>query len=212
MLPVLLLSNDANKITKWLDETIKKRSIKDVFYYGEHETISIDTIREINKEALQPAFRNRMFVLYNFDKIKNEGQNAFLKTLEERNEENHFIIIAEREHQIVPTIVSRTHVIRTEDEQQEDFSLLQKLTGQDSILSHTLQKDEYAEMIRQLRGYLYDQVHKNNHSIKEKAQYYRVLERIIEVEYQLKNNIYPEFTLDYILLLLSQHRLLPLHV
>ncbi len=218
MLPTLLVSSNNDDAKEYIDNIAKTHEIKDIYYFGEKETISIDEIREINKEIIQPAFRMRMYVLFDFDKVKKESQNAFLKTLEERNEHNAFFLVASDEYKILSTILSRCKVVRLSDDTESDTSLLNEMGLFDKgasladflAASSGLSKGFHGEAIHQLRAFFYDLAHGATLTNAQRSNIITALEKIIEVEYQLNNNIYPEFTLDYLIIFLSKEKLLPL--
>ncbi len=217
MLPVLLIGDNTDRINSHIATLLEKEQILDVFYYGEKDSIVIDTIRDINRSTQQPAFRKRAFILFDFHNVKKEAQNALLKTLEERNEENLFIIIAHDEYKILSTILSRCRIDRLIENKDENYALLESLSLFDDISSHKvlqttqmLGKGDHAEVIHQLRTYFYTCVHNVTIDARKRVEMYALLELIYEVEHQLKNNIYPEFSLDYLLLRIKQSNILPL--
>jgi len=218
MLPVLLVSNNTTAVREYVDGIALSHKIKDIYFFGEKETISIEEIRDINKEIIQPAFRMRMYVLFDFDKVKKESQNAFLKTLEERNEHNAFILVMSDEYKILSTIQSRCKVVRQTEVLQSETSILDEMHFFDVgasladflSASSTLSKGSHAAAIHQMREYFYALAREKSLSDAERRNVFVALEKVIEVEYQLSNNIYPEFTLDYLVIFLCKEKLLPL--
>ncbi|KXK10942.1 MAG: DNA polymerase III subunit delta' [Microgenomates bacterium OLB23] len=211
MLPILLIAQQKRAYTKYITQVLKERALHDVHYFGEDEPLNIETIREINVQALQPSFVKRAFVLIGFDLLKNEGQNAFLKTAEEHRDDIQFILVARDEYRVLPTIISRCVVKRLPEALDNDWALLQTLglfnthatLAEVLCATQGLKKEHCIKAIAQLRNYLYSKSHMQ-------PALYPLLEPVIEVEYQLKNNIYPEFALDYILLVLTKTIHLPL--
>jgi len=217
MLPVLLISTSHDDSQAYIDTHLASLKIVDIAVYGEESILSIDEIREVNTQALESAFRPRAFILYNFDKIKKEAQNAFLKTLEERNDENIFILVARDEYKVLPTISSRCHVYKIASIEESSTSLLSLLglfdanTTKAAVLSAsaTIGRESYPEAIKEMREYLHSYALSLMEKPKEQRKVYKALEKVIEIEYQLKNNIYPEFTLDYLILHLFAEHLVP---
>lgn len=217
MLPVLLIADNLDQIQSHIDSLLKKEYVIDIFYYGDKEAISIDTVREINRITQQPAFRKRAFILFDFHLLKKEAQNALLKTLEERNEENIFIMVSSDEYKVLPTILSRCRIEHLSENIENDFSLLESMSlftqasSQNILLAtQSLSKGDHTDAIRQLRDYLHVIARSSRGDEEKRASMYRALGLVSEVENQLKNNIYPEFTLDYLLLCLKQSKLIPL--
>lgn len=77
-------------------------------------TISIQVIRWIKQEmAYKPIVgKYRVIIIINADRMTNEAANAFLKTLEEPQQQTLFILTTERLPYIIPTIRSRCQIIR----------------------------------------------------------------------------------------------------
>lgn len=78
---------------------------------GAH-TIKIDQIRDLKKKiALSSAQKGKSFVIiFNAEEMTRESANAFLKTLEEPNENTHIILITSQKDSILDTILSRTQL------------------------------------------------------------------------------------------------------
>lgn len=78
---------------------------------GAH-TIKIDQIREIKKKiALTSARKGKSFIIIlNAEEMTRESANAFLKTLEEPNENTHIILVTSQKDTLLDTILSRTQL------------------------------------------------------------------------------------------------------
>lgn len=78
---------------------------------GAH-TIKIDQIREIKKKiALTSARKGKSFIIiFNAEEMTRESANAFLKTLEEPNDNTHIILITSQKDSLLDTILSRTQL------------------------------------------------------------------------------------------------------
>ncbi len=218
MLPVILITSDRKYIDAFVTDQAKEHKLAQVMSFGDEEGLSIEIIREIAIESTKPSLSTKIFVLHNFDSLKQEGQNAFLKTLEEQSENSVFILTSKDEFAVLPTIASRCKIIRVASKQSDDDSLIVALDlfNQHPLahylgLSQTLSKEKQIKAITQIRTYVYLISHSALHQDNaQKYSAYSVLEKIMEIEHQLKNNIYPEFALDYILIALHKASLLPL--
>lgn len=80
----------------------------------ERKNIKINEIRELaQKLVLKPLKSSRRVCLINdFDQATHEAQNAFLKTLEDRNKNIAIILIVENLSTILPTIISRSQLVK----------------------------------------------------------------------------------------------------
>ena len=118
MIPLIIVSKDLEKQEKFLLDFIKENKINQYHVYKISPLkteITIDQIREIKKQIITHSTYMRVFVCYSFDTANIEAQNAFLKTLEEKNEQNQFILFSKNIERLLPTIRSRstTHFLDT---------------------------------------------------------------------------------------------------
>lgn len=74
----------------------------------------IDAVREmIRKLTMSPfASKYKLAIIDDADGLSDEAQNALLKTLEEPRQDSIIILIVPNEETLLPTIVSRTQVVR----------------------------------------------------------------------------------------------------
>lgn len=73
--------------------------------------LTIDQVRAVRKEISRFSSETRLYILYSFDMASLEAQNSLLKTLEERNISNQFILGAKNAERILPTIKSRASIV-----------------------------------------------------------------------------------------------------
>jgi len=74
----------------------------------EKKNLSIDEVREVECEAvIKPYFGGRKVFLFEFDSMRQEPSNAFLKLLEEPPDYAVLIFLATSVHGFIPTIISR---------------------------------------------------------------------------------------------------------
>lgn len=89
----------------------------DVFFVepkGPSLSISIDQIRTVKNFANFKPYqaRKKVFIINDAHSMKAEASNAFLKTLEEPPKDTIFILIARSKDLLLPTIVSRSLIIK----------------------------------------------------------------------------------------------------
>jgi DNA polymerase-3 subunit delta' len=77
-------------------------------------TISIDSVREVQARLAMKPFegRGRAEILVGADRMRQEGANALLKTLEEPPDGTLLILTAVRGTAVLPTVRSRTQIVR----------------------------------------------------------------------------------------------------
>ena len=81
---------------------------------GNHQgLISIMDIESVRKKISLKAFKGgaRVCILWGAEKMSNQASNAFLKILEEPPQNSYFLLIAENQEEILPTIVSRCQIV-----------------------------------------------------------------------------------------------------
>ncbi len=92
--------------------------------------IKIDQIREIKEfVSLKPTGRHKVVIFTDFEKANVHAQNAFLKILEEPPSGVVFLLLAENERGILPTIVSRCQVLHRPPLGEEELQELLKRAG-----------------------------------------------------------------------------------
>lgn len=77
----------------------------------ETKEFSIKLVRELIKSTIYSHSEPRLFVLYDFDSASIEAQNALLKTLEEHQAKDLFVMHVSQPYRLLPTIVSRSKLI-----------------------------------------------------------------------------------------------------
>ncbi len=115
MTPLLLVTNDKKSITKYINE-IKTNDKKYVIELQPEKTeYTIAQIRELAHDSRFSHPEMRIYLLIDFHKSSIPAQNAFLKLLEEPPENTLFILTVRSEYSLLPTIVSRTNIVRLID-------------------------------------------------------------------------------------------------
>lgn len=76
------------------------------------QSIKIKQIRQIISDTAKKPFESgyKMIIIENAEKMTNDAQDAFLKTLEEPPANTIFLLLAENHNLLLPTIVSRCQV------------------------------------------------------------------------------------------------------
>ncbi len=124
----------------WLEEYIEERG---KYMFGNISpdpnpswVISIDRLRELRKEMSYPprVLARRVVLGFDFDRIREEGANAFLKTLEEPQVQSIIILTTSRPFSLPATIRSRSKMIR--------FNALDDGVIGSELLEHGYDKDD----------------------------------------------------------------------
>ena len=94
----------------FLKEILKDKK-ETIFINSEEKILKIDTARMITSLGLQKSTK-RIVVINDAHKFQNQSQNTLLKTLEEPFSKTIFVLITHRFYKILPTIRSRSILIR----------------------------------------------------------------------------------------------------
>ena len=93
---------------------ISKSLHPDLFFISPAgKTIKVDTLRDLKQKVyLHPLeTTTRIILIEEAEKMTEAGANALLKILEEPPANNIFILITDRPNQLLPTILSRCHLL-----------------------------------------------------------------------------------------------------
>ncbi len=114
MLPKLIYSQSDSSLQQYIESFIEKHSINNNYIYhirAEKTELGIEQIREMKKETITSSGSMKLFILYGFETASAEAQNALLKTLEEMQEKNIFMMLTHNKERVLPTIHSRVELI-----------------------------------------------------------------------------------------------------
>ncbi|NPA80098.1 MAG: hypothetical protein GXO29_03495 [Thermotogae bacterium] len=93
-------------------------------FYGSTATIGISAIRRIKAEVVKPpiVLPYKLVIVMNVENSTTEAQNSMLKLLEEGWRRTLFILISSNPHRVLPTIRSRSLIIRFSPLTREEFA------------------------------------------------------------------------------------------
>ena len=114
--------------------------------------------KELIKETNVVAQKNTVYVLSEFDKASPEAQNAFLKRLEEPQENITFVLSAANEDLVLPTIISRCEVVRVASKKVISNQGLEEagkfaesdVSGRFSVVSKINKQEDAVEFLEKL--------------------------------------------------------------
>jgi len=110
MISLLLISNDSKETKKYLKKIIDEKNIF-IEIIPEKKEYSLSEIKNLRRETSIYNRLIRIYLLQNFHLSSLEAQNSFLKLLEEPPKNVLFILTADNEEKLIPTIRSRTKII-----------------------------------------------------------------------------------------------------
>jgi len=106
----LLVGEDHNKLFTYAESLSKKQKSK----LFEYPVKTIKEVRELEKFTKLKLTQPTTIYIEGIDKASLPTLNAFLKTLEEPQEGLYFVLTTSRLKDVIPTIISRSHVIKIE--------------------------------------------------------------------------------------------------
>ncbi len=205
MLPIIVESTDQERIQNYLLDYTREKHIPayNVFEYSpELKEFSIREIREIILETHHHTTEPRLFHLKNFDTASLEAQNAFLKTLEEHQEQISFVLSVEHATRLLPTIRSRSKIITLKNArgEHEDGKIDLLLKHESSPIrffaksSNTIAKSDIPKKLQSLITHYRSRLHidQSAPSILKKIMYQQNLMRY--------NNLDPQTAIDSVIL------------
>ena len=88
---------------------------------GKARIITVEKTRELLVDLYRSGHQGskKVAIIYEADRMRKEAANAFLKTLEEPPPGTYLLLLTTRAYSILPTIRSRTLLVRLEEESQD---------------------------------------------------------------------------------------------
>ncbi|MCJ7805862.1 hypothetical protein MUP46_04455 [Patescibacteria group bacterium] len=105
----LIIGNSAEYIENSIEALAKKLKVKTLNF----PLAKIDDVRALNSFVSLTISEPTAIVVRRIDNATTEGLNAFLKNLEEPQENLYFILTAASVRGVLPTILSRCQIIKT---------------------------------------------------------------------------------------------------
>ncbi|WP_139249880.1 DNA polymerase III subunit [Lutispora thermophila] len=104
-------------------KTIAKVNPDIIYIRPTGSSIKIEQIRKLISDISVKSYENiyRVIIVENADSLTSESQDAFLKTLEEPEGNNIFILLTENYNTLLPTIISRCQVYNFNRLNKEDM-------------------------------------------------------------------------------------------
>ncbi len=141
----LLIGNSAEYIDSGIEALAKKLKIKTL----EFSLAKIEDVRALNSFISLTIAEPTAIVLKKVDGATTEALNAFLKNLEEPQENLYFILTASLSQNVLPTILSRCQIIkigyREESTKNSDADTFMKMdVGERLAFTETVRKRDEA--------------------------------------------------------------------
>lgn len=143
----LISGNSKSKVDKIVDLLVKEHGKMKL----EYNISKINDVRELNSFTKHKITKPISIIIYDFDKTTLEAQNAFLKNLEEPQENLTYILTCSTLLTLLPTIVSRCQIIIAQNKlgaskKQNDLtrSFINKSESQKLLYINSIRKKDQA--------------------------------------------------------------------
>ena len=102
-------------------EVVKCPDFHAVWPTGKMRQISVDALREFNRNVYVTAHRDgrKVFVIYEADRLNGAAANALLKTLEEPTADTSIFLVTVRPYDLLPTLRSRCWFVQLKETTSE---------------------------------------------------------------------------------------------
>lgn len=158
-----------NNINRALSFFIKDKKLNRLDY----ELKTIEDVRHLNK-LVSLTRKNTAFVIKNIDNASEEALNAFLKNLEEPQENLYFLLTASNSKGLLPTVVSRCQIVKIKGTfKLENKNLYEEFANAKrseklKFLSEIKIRDDAIDFLENFLIYLHGEL-SNNSDIKKNA-------------------------------------------
>lgn len=205
MLPILLISQYEKAAETFIEDAIATQAIPSWGRFDlkrEKTAISIDQIRDMSRQISKTAGIKRLFVVWDFDSAKPPAQNAFLKTLEEKDEFAVIIIVSHNRSAILETIQSRVKVIVLQEKKRARKNEFDVKLPLDMLLEKYGTFEKKGEKAADFCTELLEAV---EHNMLPSLKKGKLLRTIIETRSLImRNNVHPQLAVDYLLITLAK--------
>lgn len=206
MIARLLISQSLDSRIKGMEQVISQAGLSishpDLLYFTYDCKLGIGEARRIKEHfSLKPySSKGRMVVLEDASKLTLDAQNALLKTLEELPENAIFILGADSDSKLLPTVLSRCQVERlqaTGYRQQENY----KEDIEKILNSSVEQRFEYIEKLKDREEFLHYIIGFFHKRLPANSEF---VSELLQAEEWQKQNVNIRAILEYLMLVMPQ--------
>lgn len=196
-----LALSEIKKITESLNQKIDLNN-PDLFKVNDQTGWGIDHIRQIKNFLSKKPFnhQSKLVIIENSQNLNSESQNALLKILEEPGENNYIFLIADKSSSLVETIISRCHIIKIKNKQENITKKPLSISG--NINKDLAESEKLSSDKTKVLEYLENQLHIFQKKIIENPNLETtvVIKKITKAINMINSNVDPKSTLDYVFL------------
>lgn len=211
MIPILLVSDDEKKAQKYIDELVKTQKVQGAYVLSirkETTQLKIDQIRELTVQMRSFGSALAIACIFDFETAKMDAQNTLLKTLEESSPFTQFILIVSDESAVLPTIVSRTKIVRLAKKiaKESDFDFNKELG--DLLLEYDGMQKNAGKAVKfcdEVLGYFQRMLHTQATKKEPTQGIILIIDEILKTRSLIvKNNVNPQLSIDHLLIFIRR--------
>lgn len=205
MLAKLLISPNleirTGEIDKILSELELSTNHPDLLYLASDSKLGVEQAKKIREHLSFKPFqaKGRGVVLEDASSLTVEAQNALLKTLEELQQKNLFIMGAPNEYNFLPTILSRCEVIRLQNNPTSEVGFKKDI--ETLISSNISERFEYVEKLKDKEEFLQALAQYFHQKL---PAYQGFTAELLEAEKWAASNVNTRAILEYLMLIIPQ--------
>ncbi|MBI2018645.1 hypothetical protein HYS96_02955 [Candidatus Daviesbacteria bacterium] len=213
MIARLLISSNSSERQKFIKEILGEEGFKnphpDLLYFQESSKLGIEQARAIKGHfSLKPyQSKGRSVVLADATNLTIEAQNALLKTIEELPKDALFILGADSDAKLLPTVVSRCQIINLQD--QPDTPDVDNMEKVEKLLAASMEERfEYIEKLKNREEFLHFLIQYFHQNLRShlKGEELNFLKELIEAEKWAAQNVNIRAILEYLMLKMPKAR------
>ncbi|MBU0998183.1 hypothetical protein KJ570_01465 [Patescibacteria group bacterium] len=177
----LIVGSSKKLVENKIDEIIKKYSLKRINFEGQ----KIEDIRKLNSFISLSLKEKTAIVVENIEKSTNEAVNAFLKSLEEPQDNLYFLLTSKSIHKVLPTIASRCQTVyvsqKRELENTEELENMLKMKPLErlSFFDKIKKREEAIIFLENLIFFLHQKLKENNNFLYPIAKILKVAQETL---------------------------------
>jgi len=179
------------------------KSHPDVLYFASENKLGIAEARIIKEHfSLKPySAKGRVVILEDGSKLTDEAQNALLKTLEELPVQGLFILGADSDAKLLPTVVSRCQIIRIQNPEFRIQNLNYKEDIEKLVNSRIEARFEYIEKLTDREEFFHSLM---DYFHKQLPAHTEFTKELLQAEEWAKQNVNIRAILEYLMLVMPQ--------
>lgn len=166
----LIVGKNNQKIESEIEKIVEDKKARKIGF----ELKKITDVRELSKFTSLATSDRTIIVINNFNEASTDAQNAFLKELEEPQESLTYVLTAQSQDSVLPTISSRCQLIEVSGKPEINKDELDKATKFLDMkkgerlreISKITKREDALNLVNSIVFVLHEQLKKNPHLVK----------------------------------------------